>query len=1053
MKLRLLVTALALAGALAVSAESPSESFHRSSRIDSAGHLGRSLRQAAAPVGSSLSGSSSASSSSTSAASPPASVSSPSVNAASPAASQATAASAANVSTVIASPGSSNTTAGNPLCGSTEYYCGDSDIELDTLYTAVTTLTCQEDTDVGIWVCGDHVVASDTYHTIQGNKGTCLADCSMSSSPLALPSQYYYQVTDWSPCSDACDGGFQTRSITCHSSQDGGQVANNLCDQLDIPETRQACSAEPCIVTSPGLSLQFTPYGLCEADCGTGISARAAICANPYGVLADSSACTDYSGPSLIRTCTGPSCSSAYYHTSAWSACSPECDGGTSNRTVQCVSSSGQQVDPTNCRGQLVPPSSKECNPHPCVGYAWQVGAWGNCSLPCGAGIQNRTVQCVDQFGKNAPSSYCVSANQPPDELQCNLQPCNFCASTDCSGQGTCKNNVCSCQPGYRGYYCEISPQCPGILDTNGNCCQNGVVDQNGQCCSQGAITDRNAQCCTSGRLDACGECDGPAKAVDVVNRCCASGVLDAAGYCCESGQLDECGVCDGDDMSCSLHVIAIVTVAQASNFFTLGGPTFVTTFASFAAGILAVKADKVTVADYVLQPGQTGITSNSANVQLRVEFSVAPEDSFSVPEDLRASIATSNLQKATGKSAANQLFVLQNATMVERAAICGNLVCEAGERSTGTGEGCAGDCPFTLKTCPANTTNGVPCSQNGWCMSASGVCECYFGYAGSDCSQCAEGYMRAPGGNACSRYVKAALPQLDSTSGAAGTYAPIAILGALAFIFLVIAIGFIVAFVQERKKVKRYRRSRLRKMKTAKRGSLAAQLTGNGNNGDDEDPLDEPLNISSRHGSIMDVARSVASGMLTLRTKSVTTGSQARLRRLDTAESTMSEPALPTTAEPKLDTTSSLTKAAVASRLKVQHRPRAISSPAEAPDSGGEAGPEDSPDEGASYAGTKTRHHRHHHSSHRHHHRSRKDDSEKPLIGTHPSIAVSHDQTLTPAGSQEMLLGSVSPSSPGRGDSDAESNAGSETASMRPLLSHVNSRGESRLGKPLFRM
>ncbi len=56
--------------------------------------------------------------------------------------------------------------------------------------------------------------------------------------------------------------------------------------------------------------------------------------------------------------------------------------------------------------------------------------------------------------------------------------------------------------------------------------------------------------------------------------------------------------------------------------------------------------------------------------------------------QDLRASIATSNLQKATGKSAANQLFVLQNATLVEREAICGNLVCEAGERSVGTGEG-----------------------------------------------------------------------------------------------------------------------------------------------------------------------------------------------------------------------------------------------------------------------------------------------------------------------------------------------------------------------------
>lgn len=82
------------------------------------------------------------------------------------------------------------------------------------------------DTDVGIWSCGEHVVASETYHNIQANKGTCLADCSLSANPLALPSQYYYQVSDWSSCSDACDGGFQTRSITCHSSQDGGYLTS-----------------------------------------------------------------------------------------------------------------------------------------------------------------------------------------------------------------------------------------------------------------------------------------------------------------------------------------------------------------------------------------------------------------------------------------------------------------------------------------------------------------------------------------------------------------------------------------------------------------------------------------------------------------------------------------------------------------------------------------------------------------------------------------------------------------------------------------------------------
>ena len=53
-----------------------------------------------------------------------------------------------------------------------------------------------------------------------------------------------------------------------------------------------------------------------------------------------------------------------------------------------------------------------------------------------------------------------------------------------CTAQGVCKNGVCVCQPGYRGAYCEIAPQCTGILDLAGNCCQHGVVDVNGTCCS-----------------------------------------------------------------------------------------------------------------------------------------------------------------------------------------------------------------------------------------------------------------------------------------------------------------------------------------------------------------------------------------------------------------------------------------------------------------------------------------------------------------------------------------------------------------------------------------
>ena len=56
---------------------------------------------------------------------------------------------------------------------------------------------------------------------------------------------------------------------------------------------------------------------------------------------------------------------------------------------------------------------------------------------------------------------------------------------------------------------------------------------------------------------------------------------------------------------------------------------------------------------------------------------------------------------------------------------------------------GCPSDCAFPLVACPA-PAGGVPCSDHGWCASAFGACQCWFGYTGDDCSQCAEGYIRS---------------------------------------------------------------------------------------------------------------------------------------------------------------------------------------------------------------------------------------------------------------------------------------------------------------------
>jgi hypothetical protein len=132
---------------------------------------------------------------------------------------------------------------------------------------------------------------------------------------------------------------------------------------------------------------------------------------------------------------------------------------------------------------------------------------------------------------------------------------------------------------------------------------------------------------------------------------------------------------------------------------------------------------------------------------------------------------------------------------------VCGNSICEFGE-ATGTFAYpetwfCAEDCPFVLNACPqqvrmipelqirpqasvngtdiptdatipisrlpchqfpacVDTTRtlslqdaerigepGEPCGRRGQCALTSGTCGCFQGYAGSDCGECARGYVR----------------------------------------------------------------------------------------------------------------------------------------------------------------------------------------------------------------------------------------------------------------------------------------------------------------------
>lgn len=175
----------------------------------------------------------------------------------------------------------------------------------------------------------------------------------------------------------------------------------------------------------------------------------------------------------------------------------------------------------------------------------------------------------MDSAGQPAADSQCaVAALKPTAEQLCAPQPCNFCASNSCFGNGYCTDGACQCSPdkNVTGAYCQIPLGCAsGVIDAKLACCASGVVNAAGACCPAGAVLDAPGACCAGGAkaLDACGVCGGDGKFVDVSGACCST-LLDADGLCCNSGALDECGVCDGLGNSCGVDLSLSLSVSSS---------------------------------------------------------------------------------------------------------------------------------------------------------------------------------------------------------------------------------------------------------------------------------------------------------------------------------------------------------------------------------------------------------------------------------------------------------------------------------------------------------
>lgn len=83
-------------------------------------------------------------------------------------------------------------------------------------------------------------------------------------------------------------------------------------------------------------------------------------------------------------------------------------------------------------------------------------------------------------------------------------------------------------------------------------------------------------------------------------------------------------------------------------------------------------------------------------------------------------------------QSQANLGFAVTTVIQAYRVGVCGNGVCEVGERALNSSSGagllgsCPADCPGPYADCPSN--GSLACSGKGQCLTNQGMCNCYPG-------------------------------------------------------------------------------------------------------------------------------------------------------------------------------------------------------------------------------------------------------------------------------------------------------------------------------------
>ena len=303
---------------------------------------------------------------------------------------------------------------------------------------------------------------------VEEDKPNLIKECSKSPCPEWVSGP-------WDKCSKTCDGGTQSRTVTCKNSHVG------KCSEKDKPNMIKECSKSPCPEWVSG------QWSKCSKTCGVGTQSRTVTCKNSYV-----GKCVEKDKPNLIKECGKSPCPE--WVSGPWGKCSKTCGGGTQSRTVTCKNS-----DVGKCSEEDKPDATQECSKSPCP--EWVSGPWGKCSKTCDGGTQSRIVTC-----KNSHVGQCLDKDKPVKTKKCSEAQCPVWTvgqwskcSRSCGGgiqsrTVSCKNNhvgkcsfknkpdvakrcgYASCPEWVTGQWSKCSKTCGGGTQTRTVSCANRQV-------------------------------------------------------------------------------------------------------------------------------------------------------------------------------------------------------------------------------------------------------------------------------------------------------------------------------------------------------------------------------------------------------------------------------------------------------------------------------------------------------------------------------------------------------------------------------------------------